>query len=561
MGGKSDGGKSALIAQSAANAEKARQALEKVNLPDIEKMKLALEEDRLIGQLQAENAPDTEIKDIQLDPTYAKAQREALSEYDRQSKEGLSLADRIGMDELNQSISNQDKARRDSILSSLAERGALDSGESLAAQLQAAQASTQNAHQAGNELNKQMIQARREALGNKANLAGQLSNQDYDRQSEMAKSMDAINQFRAQNRQNVNQTNLQNRQNISSSNVGLRNTQQQFNKNLNQQQFNNEMAKQGGIANAYSSQAANNLQAAAMATPKQGLGGVIGTLAGAGLGAYAGSQSGQGAQGAAAGANIGGATGSQFSDGGMKYNCGGTKYNDGGVCYSCGGIHYANGGLADLRQMDEAKAPEVFNPYAKYTPGEQLKMNQTMNTQQSPNPYTNPGAAQQAGGTDSLGLENWLKSRKQALSSPQSASPLAPADAPIVDPAAQFQQKQDQNFMNNQLSGIANNLRGNKYKEGGLRIDDMVSMGMTKPNVNAQKELLAIARKDIMPEDSSGGRIIGGSSFSGDKLPDSINSGEMVLNLDQQHNVKQELDDKTAELNGFKKLLTLIGRK
>lgn len=444
MGSKSDGGKGALISESRDLAERARQAIDKVNLPDIEKMKLQLEEDQLVGLLNAEETPDSELKNIQLDPRYQQAQLDALSEYERMSKDGLSLADRIGLDEINQSVANQDKARRDSILASMAERGALDSGEALAAQLQGAQASAQSAQAQGNELNKAMIQARRDALSNRSNLAGQMSQQDYGRQAEMAKSMDAINQFRSQNRQNVNQYNLGNKQQISSGNVNLRNTQQQYNKQLQQQDFENQMKKQGAIAGAYGNQSQNALQAASMAQGKAGLGGVIGTLAGAGLG-YAATGD---AKGASAGANIFGAAGSQMADGGIK---------------------------------------------------------------------------------------------------------------PYLTPEQELAKKEDDDFVNSQLLGIASNLK--RYADGGLRVDEAADMGLVKPNMNAQKELLAMARGDIMPEDSSGGRIIGGSSYSGDKLPDRINSGEMVFNLPQQHNIKEELDNKTAEVEGFRKLLRMIGKK
>lgn len=526
MGSKNDGGRGALISESRDLAEKARQAISQVNLPDIEKMKLQLEEDQLVGLLNAEETPDTELKNIKVDPRYQQAQLDALSEYDRMSKEGLSLADRIGLDEINQSISNQDKARRNSILAAMQERGALDSGESLAAQLLGAQASTQSAQQQGNELNKAMINARRDALANRSNLAGQLSEQDYGRQSEMAKSMDAINQFRAQNRQNVNQYNLGNKQQIASGNVNLRNTQQQYNKELNQQQFNNEMAKQGAIASAYGNQSQNALQAASMAQGKKGLGGVIGTLVGAGIGGAIGAKSGQGAQGAATGANIFGSAGSQMADGGIK----GQTFWNGGLKNSPS--------IADLRQSDEMQTPTTFDPYKKSTAAEQISQSR-MNNFGTFDPYkkrdSSPGTF--------ADFFNKLMASKQ------------PQKQPEMDDS----KKQEQDFLNQQLSGVANNFRN--YAEGGIRTDEAMDMGLIQPDENAQKELLAIARGDIMPEDSSHGRIIGGNSYSGDKLPDFLNSKEMVLNVDQQDNIKHDLDSKTAELEGLRKMFQLLGKK
>ena len=645
MGGKSDGGKGALIAESRQMADRARAEMEKVQLPDIEKMKLALEEDRLVGLLNAEELADTQFKDIRIDPRYEQAQRDALFEYDRMSKEGMSLADKIGLEEISQSVSAQDKARRDSILSSMQERGALDSGESLAAQLQGAQASTQSAQQRGNEMNKAMIQARRDALSNKANLGGKLAEQDYGRQSNVAQSMDAINKFRTQNRQNVNQQNLAAKQGISSGNVELRNTQQQYNKQLIQQDFNNQMARQGAIAGAYGAQAANALSSSDRMTPKKGMGAMIGTGVGAAAGAYfsAGNP-----QATAAGANVGGAVGSQFADGGLK-----------GQSFFGGGLKNTPS-IADIRQMDESQAPEVFDPYKKYTPGQQLAMNGMNNFG-----TFNPNAPIDREPKFTNLLKNVFSGKPK---DPLAVEPAVTPAVPAMPEADSLKKKEDDAFMQSQLSGIASNLRGyndggigeqpkvyktysdkyvssgnmnpkiiadlhekmlpkeyvknerfnihkdydnqmpfaslnndeyiqsllggnkNKFLEkrypdgyesldpdlvdqylkrrgfsgfndGGVRVDEAVDMGMMKPNVNAQKELLAVARGDIMPEDSSGGRIIGGNSYSGDKLPDRINSGEMVFNLHQQDNMKSELDNKTAEVEGFRKLLRMIGKK
>jgi len=141
------------------------------------------------------------------------------------------------------------------IQAGMQQRGMADSGTSLAAQLQAQQASALAAQQQSAQMAQASIQAKQNALAQAAQAAGQMEQQQFGRQSQVKSAQDVINQFNAANRQNVAGQNLGQRQRISEQGSALRNQEQMFNKNLQQQQFENEMRKAGGLSQASSNMA------------------------------------------------------------------------------------------------------------------------------------------------------------------------------------------------------------------------------------------------------------------------------------------------------------------
>jgi hypothetical protein len=98
------------------------------------------------------------------------------------------------------------------------------------------------------------------------------------------------------------------------------------------------------------------------------------------------------------------------------------------------------------------------------------------------------------------------------------------------------------------------------YTDGGERVDELVDMGELEVNPDAQEDLMEFLRGNKEAEEMEG-RIIEGDSFSGDLLPDRINSGELVANLGQQHRVKDKLMDQEAKARGFNRLLDMLGKK
>lgn len=280
----------------ARQARKARKEIEAVQLPDIEKMRLELQDLVSQGQLSPEQAEAalaerSAMEGISLDPRLRNAQMQALGELQsRVDAGGLSDVDRANVARLQQETANQMRGQRESTLQNMRQRGMGGSGLELLAQLENQQSSAQNASMQAMELAALQQQQKMAALEQLGAMSGQVRNQDFDQAARVAQAQDAINQFNAQNRQQVNLTNTQarntaqaqnlsERQRIADSNVGQRNFQQQYNKELAQRDYENRMRRAEAIAGARrvqgQIQAANNardagiigagIQAAAMA--------------------------------------------------------------------------------------------------------------------------------------------------------------------------------------------------------------------------------------------------------------------------------------------------------
>ena len=126
------------------------------------------------------------------------------------------------------------------------------------------------------------------ALGQQANLASGMQQQQLGLAGQKASAADAIAQFNTQQRMGVQSQNLASRQAIANQAAATRNQQEMYNKGLIQQQFQNQMAKAGGVTGAQSNLAQQMQQQAAAAQQAQQAmtGAILGagtTLAAAGI--------------------------------------------------------------------------------------------------------------------------------------------------------------------------------------------------------------------------------------------------------------------------------------
>ena len=257
-------------AESAAQQQRAAQynidlavaELEKLGLPSIEAQKIVLEQPELVGLLTAETLGPSAMEGIRTDPGLESAQRAALTDLRSRSVTGLTSEDLASYDQLRSGLKSQQMSQEAGILQSLAERGASGSGQELAVRLNAGQQGNQNAFNQGNMIAAEAAKARREALSGYGNMAGQMRNQQFGEQSDVARARDLINQFNLTNRQGIAAKNLAARQALNENQVGLRNQQEIANKGLFQQNFSNELAKSQAIAGARAGQAQMNLQGA-----------------------------------------------------------------------------------------------------------------------------------------------------------------------------------------------------------------------------------------------------------------------------------------------------------
>jgi len=191
------------------------------------------------------------------------AQLKALADLQEQSETGLSVEDRSARNELQRDMAAQSQAEQKSILSNMAQRGALDSGAQLAAQLSSQQAGAQRGAEAADRLASDASSGRKQALAQASNLAGNMEGAQFGRQAQQAQARDIINKFNVSNRQNVQAQNLASRQAMENQRAATANQQQMHNKALQQQQFQNQMTKASGQTGQMQAQAGQLAQTGA----------------------------------------------------------------------------------------------------------------------------------------------------------------------------------------------------------------------------------------------------------------------------------------------------------
>lgn len=254
-------------------------ALQGVELPDIEKQKLSLDQYQYLGDYaplleQLQQAGPSAMGDVAVDPRLKQQQMDALSQLAGLSQTGLSQADLAALEQTRRAAAAESQAKQGQILQEMAQRGQGGSGAELIARLKSAQSGADRQSAEGLQIARDAQARALQALSQGAGLAGSVRGQEFGEQSDIARARDVVNQFNTQNAQNVQQrnvggqnqaqaANIQARQELSNQNVGLQNQQQQANKGLLQQQFQNAIQKAGGIAQNYGQQAGLAQQQAA----------------------------------------------------------------------------------------------------------------------------------------------------------------------------------------------------------------------------------------------------------------------------------------------------------
>lgn len=269
-----------------------------LNIPNVADQQLALQQLQSAGSFnpqlqQALQVGPSAMEGVHVDPRLAQAQMSALNQLSQTGQMGMSPAEAAALQQINRDSQAQAQAKSQQILDNMARRGMGGSGSELAAQLQNAQSAADRSSQQGLQTAQMAQQNALQAISQAGQLGGQIGQQQFGQQSDIAKAKDYINQFNLQNSQNVqgrnvdtsNQAalhNLTNQQNIMNQNTGIANQQQQYNKGLLQQQFNNQIAKASGVAGQYQGIAnTNNQQAGRTADMYAGVGRGVDTGVGA----------------------------------------------------------------------------------------------------------------------------------------------------------------------------------------------------------------------------------------------------------------------------------------
>jgi hypothetical protein len=249
----------------------ALQELLKAKIPDPAMQKLALQRYVSTGQLTPElqsaikQAP-SEFNKVVVDQRQKSAQNRALSELqDIGNQGGLRLQDKAALQEAELQNQVRDRGSREAILDDMNRRGQGGSGFALQAQLQGQQAAGDRAARSGLSVAAGAQDRALQALMQSGQLATQYRGQDFQEQSARAQANDAINRFNTQNLQDVsnsnvgfrnraNEMNLAQRQHLSDQNTDMANKEQQYNKELYQKQFENQMNLAGAKAGVYTQQ-------------------------------------------------------------------------------------------------------------------------------------------------------------------------------------------------------------------------------------------------------------------------------------------------------------------
>lgn len=277
---------------------------EDLKLPDVREMELHLEKLVQQGVIQPEEArtimlEQTKMNEIKDDPRLAQAEMQALESLQGIASEGgLNAQSRAKLAQIASQESAQNRGGREAILQQMQARGlGGNSGIGLQAQFQNQQDSAMRQSQRDMDIAALAEQQALQAIMSGGQLAGNMQQNQFNRQAQIAGANDAIAKFNAQNQQSqINQNvgarntaqaqNLANAQDIANQNVGLSNQQQKHNKvDLKQLAYENELKKRQGQAGI----AAQNAQIGAQnAASKQGFTGGLISTAGSIYGGYLG---------------------------------------------------------------------------------------------------------------------------------------------------------------------------------------------------------------------------------------------------------------------------------
>ena len=280
--------------RSMAASQAALAALEGVNVPNIEEMKLALQNYLDVGDYnplveEALQLGQSAIEQVQVDPRLRQEQMKALQTLSEKAGGGLTQADLAGFELARRNAASEAQSREQRILQDLAQRGQAGGGAEIALRAISNQEAADRQAMQDLEMASRQEAARMQALQSLGQTAGSLRQQDYGEQMNLAQARDAMEKFNLMNRQDVGQRNvasrnvaqqmnLADRQRLAEANVNLANQQQQFNKALQQQQFENQLRRATGVAGQQQNMAnvfAN--QAAQTQGMYSGIGSAIGT--------------------------------------------------------------------------------------------------------------------------------------------------------------------------------------------------------------------------------------------------------------------------------------------
>jgi hypothetical protein len=243
------------------------ESIANINLPEIDKQRLELALQKSVGEL----APSQEnlmelgakdaLQDITIDPRLKAMQLDKMNLLSKLGDTAFSPEEQAQLNAMRRQVEADANSRLRQLLEQQQERGVGTSDSALALRARGAQSA---ANRQAEEADRLAAMAHNRALAattGAAQLAGSMEQAEYARESELARALNAREQFNMQagiGRQQRNidrfnsaqQFNLSNAQNMANTNVALQNQQQMHNKNLQQQRYQNELNKASAMTGA-----------------------------------------------------------------------------------------------------------------------------------------------------------------------------------------------------------------------------------------------------------------------------------------------------------------------
>lgn len=184
---------------------------------------------------QAINIGPSEVAELKEDPATRNAQIQALQQL-QMSGRGLSPQDRAKFNQLRDETQRDAEAKRQQIMQSFAQRGMGGAGNELAAQLQQAQASANQASTGGDQIAAASAENALNSIRQAGDLSGQVRSQDFNVANTKASAADQFNRFNTENQisrqtrnigsqNNAQATNLANNQDIANKNTSTANNE------------------------------------------------------------------------------------------------------------------------------------------------------------------------------------------------------------------------------------------------------------------------------------------------------------------------------------------------
>lgn len=250
MGG--DNGEAAYREQERLIEESLRD-IENIPLPELER--IAYENPEWLENLVASKQQDSQLQNISTDPRLKNQQMAAMSALDEIVQGGgMTAADEANLSMIQNQAATADRGRREAIMQNMDQRGMGGSGMELLNQLQSSQAATNRQAQGGLDVAAMAQQRALDSMLNQGQMAGQMRAQDFGEQSRIAQAQDVINQFNTTNQMRANEFNTAGRQDTANMGVNTRNQATQYNSQIPQQDYTNQMNKAGMKASARGAQ-------------------------------------------------------------------------------------------------------------------------------------------------------------------------------------------------------------------------------------------------------------------------------------------------------------------